>query len=123
MNIPYDPISLTELVVIAALAMVLGIWIVFDAIRPNVHVGLSKHGDTKVSHGSVFVHGDTGISRLYFTLDKPEKLIYPSKSTLQVLFSQIEEMGFDPISIEIFYGENHTVYYKDNYDPVLVQPA
>lgn len=109
-------------VVLFAIMLAVAIWIMLDVKYSNVTIGFCPKGDDTTSHGKIFLQGKNGLHVMPFIADDPEKLILPSKTVLESIFQQVQKMGYEPVSLEIHYGVNRAVYYREHHSPVLVQP-
>jgi hypothetical protein len=65
---------------------------------------------------------DTGSTvNLGIVVDKPKHLVNPHPELLNDVYSQIKQMGYYPISVDIRVGDRRRVYEPGKDEPILDQ--
>lgn len=94
----------------------------FNIVLGNVNIGINKYA-TQSRHaiGHVAcVNG--GITQINIIVDKPERLINPTRFVINDIFRQISKLGFEPINLEILINGEVKLYQRGRYEPLMVQP-
>lgn len=106
----------------AILAIFFGIYAICGR---TVKVGLTSfRTGPGVRHGVVHlvdIHGQGGVVKVPFVVDKPENLINMGWLARQDMIEQIEQMGFEVRHVEIEAGGMRKVFTPEAFKPMLVQ--
>jgi len=87
----------------------------------NVVVGFHSNLDPKKCYGVAFYNTPNGTQSRPFTVDRPENLDEPPPVTIKSIFSQIKQMGYDVVQIEVRTDRELRVYRDGVERPLLVQ--
>jgi hypothetical protein len=87
----------------------------------DVVVGFASHLDPDQRHGTAFFETPSGRTDLPFKVDRPENLDQPSRTTIESIFAQIENMGQRANEIEIITACETRVYRNGEAKPIFVQ--
>ena len=103
--------------------LVLGYTPMIDAIHSfyAVEIGLSPNTSHQDCHGFVwFDADDKGRHRVPFVVDRTDRLINPTRSTVRSIWRQLHKAGLQPKSLEIRVGGSVRIYRRNAVVPVMV---
>jgi hypothetical protein len=96
--------------------------LIFTQLIPAISIGINPQLAHTERHGVAWVRSDNdGVIPQAFKVDKPKRLIRPSKTTVRQMFEQIEKMGMVPYHLEIMVNNTQTIYKRNHDQPVLIQ--
>ena len=94
----------------------------FSNLIPAISLGINPQLAHQERHGVAWVRSDNdGVIPQAFKVDKPHRLIRPSRRTVRQMFEQIEKMGMVPYHLEIMVNNKRTIFKRDQEQPVLIQ--
>jgi len=106
-----------EAVVRKAFSTLLGIF------EPEVNLSFVENVNPDKTQGNVWIKTNRGLEMRRMVIDKPRHLRRHDDGVTQMLFNQVERLGFELDHMEIKTPTERRVYRAGQVAPVVIQPV